>query len=262
VDIAKASVGFDIDPTSSQTLQESLSRLGRQCDDELVMQCVTELAMVPMKPAEYVAAGEVQEETWRHFALNIPYYTHFTSPIRRYADVVVHRLLQATIDGDDAVGAFDWDQKDVHGAAQHCNDMRMAAKRAQERSDRVFLSLFLKLRPAEGVMGIVLSVGEKTFTVFVPSLGLNALVYTDEHKDEFDIGSHGAGSGKRYIVMKRKGGQVPGAEINPRGGRNGRQESQQIDIKVFTKLSVACRCRDGPPINVSVSVMGMWEEGA
>jgi exoribonuclease R len=37
-----------------------------------------------MRPAAYLAAGSVEGgEHWRHFALNIPYYTHFTSPIRR-----------------------------------------------------------------------------------------------------------------------------------------------------------------------------------
>lgn len=38
----------------------------------------------PMRPAEYLAAGSMDSEIhWRHYALNIPYYTHFTSPIRR-----------------------------------------------------------------------------------------------------------------------------------------------------------------------------------
>jgi DIS3-like exonuclease 2 len=106
VDVAKQGIGFDIDATSSSTLQASLSRLGRECDDELVIQCVTQMLMTPMKPAEYMAAGRMGQEEWRHFALNIPYYTHFTSPIRRYPDVIVHRLLQATLDGEDLIESF------------------------------------------------------------------------------------------------------------------------------------------------------------
>lgn len=38
----------------------------------------------PMRPAEYLAAGSVDCVHWRHYALNIPTYTHFTSPIRRW----------------------------------------------------------------------------------------------------------------------------------------------------------------------------------
>ena len=48
---------------------------------------------------EYFACASLDgaESMWRHYALNMDYYTHFTSPIRRYADCIVHRLLEATL---------------------------------------------------------------------------------------------------------------------------------------------------------------------
>eukprot|EP00475_Leptophrys_vorax_P027248 TRINITY_DN38848_c0_g1_i1.p1 TRINITY_DN38848_c0_g1~~TRINITY_DN38848_c0_g1_i1.p1 ORF type:complete len:913 (-),score=208.56 TRINITY_DN38848_c0_g1_i1:149-2800(-) len=46
-----------------------------------------------MKPAEYFCINGIDPEHWRHFNLNLASYTHFTSPIRRYADLIVHRML-------------------------------------------------------------------------------------------------------------------------------------------------------------------------
>jgi exoribonuclease R len=53
----------------------------------------------PMQNALYFSTGDpnLNDPDWRHYALSVPYYTHFTSPIRRYADVVVHRLLDASL---------------------------------------------------------------------------------------------------------------------------------------------------------------------
>jgi DIS3-like exonuclease 2 len=104
--VAKAGIGFDLDITTSATLHASLNRLARECNDPLVLLSVTQMLMNPMRPAVYIAAGLMESELWRHFALNIPYYTHFTSPIRRYPDVMVHRLLQATIDGEKAIQGY------------------------------------------------------------------------------------------------------------------------------------------------------------
>ena len=48
--------------------------------------------------AKYFCTGCIEdEELYRHYALNVPLYTHFTSPIRRYADVMVHRALAAAL---------------------------------------------------------------------------------------------------------------------------------------------------------------------
>ena len=48
--------------------------------------------------AKYFCCDSLEdEELYRHYALNVPLYTHFTSPIRRYPDILVHRMLAASL---------------------------------------------------------------------------------------------------------------------------------------------------------------------
>lgn len=251
--MAKESIGFDIDISSSEALQRSLNRLGREFSgNELVIKCITEMLKMPMKPANYIAAGEIPQESWSHFALNIPYYTHFTSPIRRYADVMVHRLLQATIDGEDAVQNFPFTVKEIGTICGTCNEKKDGSRKAQERSDVVFLALYLKRNPMKGKMGIVLSVGMKAFTVFIPSMGISALVYLEEHKNWISFEAYSAGGGNdqnRRIKLVR---------IAKSG--SGDHNWKELVIKNFTKIRVTCKCQEKPPITVKLALEGPWTE--
>jgi exoribonuclease R len=243
-ELAKVAIGFIIDISSSEALQRSLNRLGRQCKDELVLKCITEMLKVPMKPANYLAAGSASANEWAHFALNIPYYTHFTSPIRRYADVIVHRLLQATLDGN--VDDFKLDQKQINQICSRCNEKKDGSRKAQERSDVVFLALYLRRHPLKSQMGVVLSIGIKTFTVFVPNLGISSLIFLDEHKDWIKFEDYTLVGGEdRRIKLERT-------------SKHKGEIWKQLVIKNFCKIRVTCICQEKPPISVKLVLEGPW----
>ena len=114
-------LGFPFEWNSTKSLQDSLERIRNNADEKAaelnaefsklegnitgdmvlrgsdVVRAVENMVMRPMKPAEYIVAWFFPAPEWKHYALAIPYYTHFTSPIRRYADILVHRALDETL---------------------------------------------------------------------------------------------------------------------------------------------------------------------
>lgn len=111
-----------------------------------------------MRTAEYIctgAFGSAEQEEFGHYALHMPFYTHFTSPIRRYPDVLVHRLLQAALDKDHGMTGpeltatlqINWDHQNE--ICKHCNQKKMFAKQAQDASDKLYMCIMIRERPAE-----------------------------------------------------------------------------------------------------------------
>ena len=70
---------------------------------------MTSLCSKPMELARYFCTGLYEPHDYHHYALNVPLYTHFTSPIRRYPDILVHRLLDIAVRGQKS----QWKQDEV-----------------------------------------------------------------------------------------------------------------------------------------------------
>jgi ribonuclease R len=95
-----------------------------------------------------------------HFGLAFPHYTHFTSPIRRYPDMMVHRLLQHYLDGGKSVNKKDYEVKCVHSSER---EKRAAdAERASIKYKQVEFMSMAADKVYEGII-----TGVTDFGVFV-----------------------------------------------------------------------------------------------
>lgn len=113
-----AKLGYNFDSTDAASIQKGFDAVR----DQDVSLCLELLKRRAMFGARYFCTGMLDIAKYGHWALNVPLYTHFTSPIRRYADVLVHRMLDACITApnkDDVKFLMDRDQ--VAKCAQQCN---------------------------------------------------------------------------------------------------------------------------------------------
>jgi protein SSD1 len=88
-------LGFNMDISSSGALMRSFDAI----DDPTARRLLELLSFKATQRAKYFCAGMLDIAKYSHYALNTPLYTHFTSPIRRYADVLVHRQLESILQG-------------------------------------------------------------------------------------------------------------------------------------------------------------------
>ncbi|KAK4193016.1 hypothetical protein QBC35DRAFT_162304 [Podospora australis] len=170
-------LGYEVDPTSSGTLQNSLFRV----DDTDTRKGMETLLLKTMQRAKYFIAGKTAKHLWAHYALNVPLYTHFTSPTRRYADVLVHRQLDSILSDSE----YTEDLENLVKTVESCNTKKDSAQNAQEQSIHIEAcrTMDKARQEANGDLiseGIVVCVYESAFDVLIPEWGFEKRVHCDQ----------------------------------------------------------------------------------
>ncbi|KAG2491107.1 hypothetical protein HYH03_010551 [Edaphochlamys debaryana] len=211
---AAASAGFTLDVSSSKALSASLDAAVRP-DDPYFNKLVRIMATRCMTQATYFGSGDLPPSEYHHYGLAAPLYTHFTSPIRRYADVVVHRLLSAAI-GLEPLPDSARDKDALRGCSDNLNKRHHNAQMAGRASVELHTLIFFKSRTVVADARVT-RVKANGLVVFVPKYGIEGPVYltgkgADTAKNNAAAAGLGAGGSG---AVGAAGGAAGGSRAGP-----------------------------------------------
>ncbi|XP_068922880.1 exosome complex exonuclease RRP44 isoform X2 [Petaurus breviceps papuanus] len=173
---AAKSKNLDIKTDSAKALADSLDQV-ESPDFPYLNTLFRILATRCMMQAVYFCSG--MDNDFHHYGLASPIYTHFTSPIRRYADIIVHRLLAVAIGADSTYP----DLTNKHKLADLCKNLNFRHKMAQyaQRASVAFhTQLFFKNKEIVNEEAYILFVRKNAIVVLIPKYGLEGTVFFEE----------------------------------------------------------------------------------
>lgn len=96
-------LNVDLDINSASSIEESVQNI----ENGELRQIVSILVLKTLQAPKYFCTGIFDILKYSHYSAGTPLFTHFTAPLRRYADIIVHRQLEAVLSGGKCFFSFD-----------------------------------------------------------------------------------------------------------------------------------------------------------
>ncbi|GAB5353842.1 hypothetical protein AAMO2058_000068700 [Amorphochlora amoebiformis] len=247
-----------IQADSNKALQRSLDRaearlkssMSSSADTNWSSQILRAMATKAMSEAQYVAAGDFEKKDGRgglyHYGLAADLYTHFTSPIRRYADIIVHRQLLRAVasrqnEAEECAKDNEGERLDlgrVRKMAKVCNVRNRNAKMAARDSQDLFLHIFLMAHGPVTTQAIIYGLKKNGFLCFLPHLQIKSSCLLLDASGELAGVEQTDGQGKLKGRVEIKGDSEVVVELD---GKLGTQR-----LRLFDEVLVKVTAGDNP----------------
>ena len=166
--------GYSLRTNNDQAIAASMNQLVRDIKGKDEQYILENLAIRTMAKAKYSC------KNIGHYGLAFPFYTHFTSPIRRYPDLMVHRLLERYLAGEKSYNEGKCEAKCQHSSNRE--DLAVNAERASVKYKQVE---FLRDKVGQVFEGIISGVNEWGFYVELVENHCEGMVPVRELDDDF-----------------------------------------------------------------------------
>ncbi|NND63042.1 MAG: ribonuclease R [Flavobacteriaceae bacterium] len=165
--------GYKLNTRDRQSTAASLNKLLNDVSGKKEQNLVDTLAIRSMSKAVYTV------HNIGHYGLAFDHYTHFTSPIRRYPDVMVHRLLQHYLDGGKSTKEEEYEDK-----CRHSSDMEQLASNAERDSIKYMQVKYMQDHRDQEFLGVISGVTEWGIYVEIISNKCEGMIRLGDLKDD------------------------------------------------------------------------------